>query len=68
MTPTVLDPAYGQKIESYLSHTVDLMDVEVLHNKYDQFTLIDVRKREEYNTSHLKGAIWLAQRRHGRAV
>ena len=58
--PTVKDPAFGQKIEGYLSHTVPLIDVEELNSRYKEFLILDIRKKEEYKASHLKGATWLS--------
>ena len=52
----VLNPAFARKISSMIKMSVPLMDVDQLNEHYSNYYLIDTRKKEEYDLSHLKGA------------
>ncbi len=52
----VNNPAFAAKINSMIHHTVDLIDVDQLQSEYDKYYIIDTRKKEEYDLSHLPNA------------
>lgn len=47
--------AYNQKTVPYIS-------VEELKENYDQFTILDTRKKPEFQVSHLPNAIWVGEK------
>jgi len=47
--------AYNQKTVAYIS-------VEELKENYDQFTILDTRKKPEFQVSHLPNAIWVGEK------
>ncbi len=52
----VNNPAFARKISSMIKMSVPLMDVDYLNEHFSEYYLIDTRKKEEYNLSHLKNA------------
>ncbi|WP_438961559.1 rhodanese-like domain-containing protein [Nonlabens sp.] len=56
----------AQSIESLLTvynqKTVPYISVEELKKNYDQFTILDTRKKAEYEVSHLPSAIWVGEK------
>lgn len=52
-------PEFGAEIDRYLSGSVPLIDVETLHSDYPSFLLLDAREFEEYEISHLPGAMYV---------
>ncbi len=57
--------AKAQSIDSllkkYNQHTVPYISVEELKMDYDNYTVLDTRKKEEYDVSHLPKAIWVGE-------
>ncbi len=45
-------------LEKYNKESVKYIQVHALHNNYNNFIILDTRKRREYDVSHLPGAIW----------
>lgn len=55
--PKTDNPAFDQKINSLLRFDVPVISVEDLAEKRDQVVLLDARELEEYQTSHIAGAL-----------
>ncbi|BAO54410.1 rhodanese-like domain-containing protein [Nonlabens marinus] len=57
--------AKAQSIDSllkkYNSHTVPYISVEELAMNYSDYTVLDTRKKEEFEVSHLPNAIWVGE-------
>ncbi len=54
------DPKFQNKVASTLSFTVPIISVsDVLGYKKDEIILLDVRELEEYETSHIPGALYI---------
>jgi rhodanese-related sulfurtransferase len=49
-------------LKKYNNHSVPYISVETLKMKKDDYVLFDTRKKEEYNVSHIPGAIWVGER------
>ncbi len=54
----VTNPNFENKINSYLSYTVPIMTVDELHKIQNEVIIFDARSEEEYETSHLKEALF----------
>lgn len=56
----------AQEIDSLLTafnqKTVPYISVEELKENYDQFTVLDTRKKPEFQVSHLPNAIWVGEK------
>ncbi len=48
-------------LTAYNDKTVPYISVEELSENYDQFTILDTRKKAEYEVSHLPNAIWVGE-------
>lgn len=48
-------------LERYNSGSVPYISVEELKMNYDDYLILDARQREEYQVSHLPGAIWVGE-------
>jgi rhodanese-related sulfurtransferase len=55
----VSNPEFDKTIRSYLSFSVPTIDVDILHKDYDQYYILDARESEEYQLSHLPGAVFV---------
>jgi rhodanese-related sulfurtransferase len=51
-----VNPAFSETINGYLNRSVPLISCDTLSHHMDQFVLLDVREKEEYDVSHLPGA------------
>ncbi|HPK08950.1 MAG TPA: rhodanese-like domain-containing protein [Saprospiraceae bacterium] len=51
--------AFGDEIDKYLHYTVPIINVSTLHNNFDEFIILDTRELEEYEVSHIPGAIYV---------
>lgn len=47
--------AFSKKINSLINGTVDLIDVDELKADFEDYYIIDTRRKEEYDLSHLSG-------------
>jgi len=58
--------AKAQSIDSLLKkynrHSVPYISVEELKMNYADFTILDTRKKEEFDVSHLPNAIWVGEK------
>jgi len=58
--------AHAQSIDSllkkYNNHSVPYISVEELAMDYKDYVVLDTRKREEYDVSHLPNAIWVGEK------
>ncbi len=58
--------AQGQSIDSvlqkYNNHSVPYIQVEELAAHYEEYVILDTRKKEEFEVSHLPGAIWVGEK------
>ncbi len=61
MTQDILNPKFEKKIEQLLDHSIATISCERLKLKINNPNLyiLDAREKKEYNTSHLKNAIWV---------
>lgn len=50
---------YDRVLDTLYSGTVELIATDKLEKRYSEYVILDVRSKAEYNTSHLKGAIWV---------
>lgn len=53
----VINPSFNQKISSMLSFNVPLIGVKDLSSIQNKVYILDAREKEEYDVSHIKGAI-----------
>lgn len=53
----VEDDDFNTKLQSLLSFTVPVITVDSLHSTYDQYIILDAREKNEYDVSHLNGAL-----------
>lgn len=56
-------PVFGQEsidriLEKYNNRTVPYISVEKLHQNKKDYLILDTRKKEEYNVSHIPNAVW----------
>ena len=51
------NPKFEKTIERYLSHSVEVIGVDELHEKKDNYILLDARELSEYETSHIPGSV-----------
>lgn len=54
---TCKNPAFDKKVNSYLSYSVPVWDVDKAFNEKDNIVFIDAREAEEFKVSHLPGAV-----------
>jgi rhodanese-related sulfurtransferase len=56
-----LDPKFEKKIEGLIDHSVPVISCERLEQKMNtpNLYLLDAREKKEYETSHLKDAVWV---------
>jgi rhodanese-related sulfurtransferase len=57
--PEVQNPMFDKTIRKYLSFTIPVVSVDELRESPNHYILLDARKYEEYQVSHLPGAIWV---------
>lgn len=57
--PKVINSEFSKKLESLLSHSVPELSCEKLFNNFEDYILLDTRDMEEYNVSHINGALWV---------
>lgn len=55
--PYCVDPAFDAKVRSYLKQTVPIIDVSTLAGMMEDVVILDARELEEYEISHIPGAI-----------
>lgn len=51
------NPKFDKTVDSYLSYSVPTISVTEACDKIEFFVFLDAREMEEYNVSHIKGAI-----------
>lgn len=49
-------------LKSYNKRTVPYVTVQTLKMEYDDYFILDTRKKEEYEVSHLPNAIWVGEK------
>ncbi len=50
------NPKFTKAIERYISHSVEVISVDELSETIDNYTLLDAREIEEFQTSRIPGA------------
>ncbi len=50
------NPIFDKKVASYLNFTVPTIGVETLDESKEEFLILDARKKEEFEISHIKNA------------
>lgn len=58
MIPSVLNPAFDKKIQSYLDFSVPVISPDELKSMKDEVILLDTREMEEFEISHIEGATY----------
>lgn len=49
-------------LKEYNNRTVPYISVEQLYEKKGEYLILDTRKKEEYEVSHIPGAIWVSEK------
>ena len=49
-------------LNAYNKMSVPYLSVQMLKMEYDQYVILDTRKKKEYDVSHLPGAIWVGEK------
>lgn len=57
--PRIGNPEYAGMLQKLLKHDVPEISCDSLFRNFSNFTLLDTRTAEEYQTSHLKGALFV---------
>ncbi|MEP0262482.1 rhodanese-like domain-containing protein [Dokdonia sp.] len=62
-----LSTAIGQEsidlvLKEYNNRTVPYISVEQLHKNKDTYLILDTRKKEEFNVSHIPDAVWSGEK------
>lgn len=52
------DPDFNRKVNKMLNYSVDVIGVQDLETELSKYTVLDIREKEEYGTSHIPGAIY----------
>lgn len=55
----VSNPKFDNKIKEYLDFSVPTIHVDSLHKYFSNYIVFDAREENEYETSHLPGAIFI---------
>ncbi len=50
---------FDQKVNEYLNYTIPVIDVDRANQEKEKFVFIDAREKKEFETSHIKDAVWL---------
>ncbi|MBK9255633.1 MAG: rhodanese-like domain-containing protein [Saprospiraceae bacterium] len=50
---------FDKKVDSYLSYSVPVISVDEAFRSKDNFVFLDAREKDEYNISHLPGAVYV---------
>lgn len=63
----IANSVYGQRtiektLEKFNNQSIPYITAEDLHSK-DNITLLDTRKKEEFDVSHLKNALWVGYKK-----
>lgn len=58
-SPKLKNPAFSWLVNSLLAHDVTETSIESLKLANTEIVLLDTRSKEEYETSHIAGAIWV---------
>lgn len=51
-------------LKKYNTRSVPYISVQELHSHLDDYLILDTRKKEEYEVSHIKGAVWVSEKRN----
>lgn len=54
-----IDPAFDATIRSYIDFTVPILTCEELYKNRDDYLVLDVREKEEFEVSHLADALFV---------
>lgn len=57
--PKISSASFSSLLNKMIKEKVDLISVDELREKQDEFLILDARERDEYSVSHLEGAIYL---------
>ena len=52
-----INPEFEQLVDGYLDYDIPTISVADAYDAKEKFTFLDARELEEYNVSHIKGAI-----------
>lgn len=57
--PSIQNPAFDQRLTELLSFTIPLIGVKELKQNLNNYQILDAREREEYDISHIPGALYI---------
>lgn len=57
--PLVSNPAFHRTIDRLIQHSVPIIGVKELAKDMDKYLVLDAREQEEYDISHLEGALYI---------
>ncbi|MCB0706675.1 MAG: rhodanese-like domain-containing protein [Saprospiraceae bacterium] len=66
--PEVRETAFDSELSSLLSFSVPLLGVKELRDSKGKYIILDAREREEYDVSHIPGAIFLGYNDYDKAL
>jgi rhodanese-related sulfurtransferase len=53
------DEKFNQKVSSYMSGEINVIDVSIVQERQEKALILDAREYEEYAVSHIPGAVWV---------
>lgn len=66
--PQVNDPLFQTEIKQTISFTIPTINVDAFAMAKDNYLVLDARKREEYEVSHIPGAQFIGYRNWDKSV
>jgi len=57
--PVLTNPAFDRMLVRLLPFQTHLISAQKAYNQIDSVIFLDARKREEFETSHIPGALWI---------
>jgi rhodanese-related sulfurtransferase len=57
--PHLANQKFDDRLTSLIDFSVPVMSVQELHENADQYVILDTREKEEFDVSHIPGAIYV---------
>jgi len=57
--PYCKDKAFHKEVDRLLEYTVQTIDCDDIVNDLENYLILDAREKEEFETSHIPGAVWV---------
>ena len=54
-----INPNFEKRIDELIEHSVPIISITEASDKFENYTFLDTRELEEYETSHIKGALFV---------